>query len=558
MKLLMIERSETKTTHETEGVRCLGPVLGGILNGNKAALGALTLLVCAGVSPLAADSGEHNHPPAVPAAIKVQAGNEVHFHGFARGVQIYTWNGASWGSAVPEATLFDDDGNQVAIHFAGPTWESNNGSKVVGAVVPPTTTVDTNSIPWVLLRAVSTEGFGVLSDTTFIQRIHTAGGKAPTAPGTAVGQVARMPYTADYFFYRKTDSGAENDHDRDGGRFYRQSNLVSDQPRVALVQDTNLVNAWGMSFSPTSPFWVNDNGRGRATLYAVTNDASGAPHVAKQGLEVSIPGGAPTGQAFNNTTNFHGDAFLFVGEDGTISGWRGALGTTAEVLKTRPTAVYKGATLASVAGEPLLVAANFSEGTIDVYDGSMNLAGQFSDPDAPADYAPFNVQEAAGVVFVTFAKQDALKHDDVPGPGHGLIDVLDLETRTIHRFATGSDAGGHLRAIDSPWGVVVAPSTFGEHADQLLVGNFGSGTIMAFDERGGFQGFLESGPERPLVVDGLWALAFGNGAKAGVPGTLYFTAGPEGETHGLLGSLEPARRHEPRNRHDDEKGRRLP
>src|SRR5882724_11739513 len=157
-------------------------------------------------------------------------------------------------------------------------------------------------------------------------------------------------------------------NDDEGESFYRQVNLVSDQSGVALLQDTNLVNAWGIAFSPTSPFWVSDNGTGKATLYAVTNDSSGLPHVAKQGLEVTIPGeGNPTGQVFNNTTNFHGDLFLFVSEDGTISGWRGALGTSAEILAARSTAVYKGVTLATTAGGPVLLAANFSEATIDVY-----------------------------------------------------------------------------------------------------------------------------------------------------------------------------------------------
>ncbi len=317
---------------------------------------------------------------------------------------------------------------------------------------------------------------------------------------------------------------------------------MSDLPEVALVQDTNLVNSWGISFSPTSTFWVNDKGSGRATLYAVTNDSSGSPHVSKQSLEVSIPGeGNPTGQVFNNTTNFHGDVFLFVSEDGTIAGWRGALGTTAEVLATRPNAVYKGATLASIAGVPFLLAANFSEGTVDVYDGNASLIGQLSDSHAPRDYAPFNVQSIQGTIFVTFAKQDAEKEDDVAGRGHGLIDVLDLPTQTFHRFVTGSDAGGRFGAINSPWGVAIAPSTFGEHADQLLVGNFGSGTIMAFDEHGHFKGFLESRPKTPVVIDGLWALTFGSGNKAGVPGTLYFSSGPGGESHGLFGSLEPVR-----------------
>jgi uncharacterized protein (TIGR03118 family) len=336
----------------------------------------------------------------------------------------------------------------------------------------------------------------------------------------------------------------DNDQGDDRATFYRQVNLVSDQPGVALLQDTNLVNAWGVSFSSTSPFWVSATETGRSVLYAVTNDSSGSPHVAKQGLEVSIPGeGNPTGQVFNNTTNFHGDLFLFVSEDGTISGWRPPLGATAEVLAMRPGAVYKGVTLASVAGVPFLLAANFAEGTVDVYDGDANLIVQLSDPHAAAGYAPFNVQSIAGVIFVTFAKQDADKEDDVAGPGHGLIDVLDLTTQTFHRFVTGSDAGGYLRAINSPWGVALAPSTFGQHAGQLLVGNFGSGTVMAFNHEGRFQGFLVRRTGLPVVIEGLWALTFGNGGRGGVPGTLYFTAGPDDESHGLFGSLEPVRRH---------------
>ena len=345
-------------------------------------------------------------------------------------------------------------------------------------------------------------------------------------------------------------------HGNDKVTSYRQINLVSDQPGVALLQDTNLVNAWGVSFSSTSPFWVSDNGTGKATLYAVTNDASGSPHVTKVGLEVKIPGeGNPTGQVFNDTTNFHGDLFIFVSEDGTISGWRGALGTSAEVLATRPTAVYKGVTLVAAPGGPVLLAANFSEGTVDAYDGNLSLIGQLSDSRAPAGYAPFNVQSLDGLIFVTFAKQDADKHDDVRGPGHGLIDVLNLHRQRFHRFVTGSDAGGRLRAIDSPWGVALAPDRFGKHAGQLLVGNFGSGTIMAFEEHGRFQGFLETHPREPVVIEGLWALTFGNGGRGGVPETLYFTAGPDGESHGLFGSLEPVRKrhgHDNKDNDDDD------
>ena len=328
------------------------------------------------------------------------------------------------------------------------------------------------------------------------------------------------------------------DRDRDGE--YQQTNLVSDLPGVALLQDTNLVNAWGMSFSATSPFWISDNGSGLSTLYAVTYNTNGTVKVVKQGLQVGIPGeGNPTGQLFNSTGGFHGDIFIFAGEDGTISGWRGALSTTAELLVTRANAVYKGITLITTAKGPMLLAANFREGTLDAYGTNLTLLAQYADPKAPKGYAPFNVQLLGEMVFVTFAKQDAAKHDDAAGPGRGLIDVFDPATGKFHRLATGSAAGGRLYEINSPWGLALSPTNFGGHADQLLVGNFGSGTIMAFEPDGDFRGLLEGRHEEPIVIDGLWGLAFGNGGNAGRPGTLYFTAGPNGEANGLFGALDP-------------------
>jgi hypothetical protein len=183
----------------------LGPNVLAAFSAHKATIGALALLLGGGLNALAAGSGNDNRAPEVPDTIAVPVGNKVHFHGFGVGVQIYTWNRASWGAAVPEATLFDGNG-VVAIHFAGPTCESNSGSQVVGALPPLAVTVDTNAIPWLRLQAVeeSTHGPGIFADTTYIQRVNTTGGKAPSTNGAFVGQVARVPYTADYFFYRKT------------------------------------------------------------------------------------------------------------------------------------------------------------------------------------------------------------------------------------------------------------------------------------------------------------------------------------------------------------------
>src|SRR6185503_8237278 len=207
-------------------------------------------------------------------------------------------------------------------------------------------------------------------------------------------------------------------HSRQGQFQYQQTNLVSDLPDIAAIQDINLVNAWGVAFTPTGPVWVNATESGLALVYAVTNDANGVNHVAKLPLEVTIPGeGNATGLAYNDTSGFNSNVFLFVSEDGTISGWRPALGTAAEALTTRTGAVYKGLSVITTATGPMLLAANFSEATLDVYNTNLTLIGQFSDPDAPEDYAPFNVQLAAGQVFVTFAKQDEEKEDDVTGPG---------------------------------------------------------------------------------------------------------------------------------------------
>jgi uncharacterized protein (TIGR03118 family) len=273
----------------------------------------------------------------------------------------------------------------------------------------------------------------------------------------------------------------------------------------------------------------------------VTNDTAGAEVVTKQALEVTIPGaGRPTGVAPNSTGGFNGDAFLFASLDGLISGWRSALGTTAEIVATRSSAIYTGLTLTTNSSGPLLLAANFAEGTLDAYNTSGALVQQFADASAPAGYAPFNVQAVKGTIFVMFAKRDEATHEDVPGDGNGLIDTFDPQTGTFQRFAAGSDAGGNLHQLNSPWGVALAPHTFGVHGGELLVGNLGSGTILAFGLDGEFRGFLKGIHDGPIVIEGLWGLTFGNGGRAGSPDVLFFGAGPVDETHGLFGSLTPA------------------
>jgi uncharacterized protein (TIGR03118 family) len=317
------------------------------------------------------------------------------------------------------------------------------------------------------------------------------------------------------------------------------TNLVTDDPSInqAQITDPSLVNPWGVSFSAASPFWVSNNGTGTSTLYSVS-PTTGV--VAKQGLVVTIPGaGNVTGQAFNGGSQFNGDRFLFVSEDGTISGWRGALGTVAEVLQTGTTDnVYKGSALATVGTDTYLYAANFRTGAIDVLKGSSlapNLTGNFLDPNLPVGYAPFNIQLLDGKLYVTYALQDAAKSDDVAGAGHGVVNAFDTNGNLISRVASG---GMPTSPLDSPWGLAIAPSNFGQFAGDLLVGNFGDGHISAYDlATNAFEGQLKGMDGNPLAIPGLWALTPGNDGSAGSSSKLYFTAGPDDESHGLFGSI---------------------
>jgi uncharacterized protein (TIGR03118 family) len=314
------------------------------------------------------------------------------------------------------------------------------------------------------------------------------------------------------------------------------TNLVTDDQSAhpAKITDASLVNAWGVSLSTMSPFWVSNNGTRVATLYSV-NPTTNAP--TKGGLTVTIPGdGSVTGQAFTPNTpagSFNGNTFLFVSEDGTVSGWRGALGTSAEILQSPSLAVYKGAALSVVGGHEYLLAANFASGAINVLKGDVgapNLTGAFIDPNLIAGYAPFNVAVLNGKVYVTYALQGAGK-DDQPGAGHGFVSVFDMQGNFLGRVASQG-------ALNSPWGLAIAPSSFGAFAGDLLVGNFGDGRINAYNlSSNSFDGPLTGAGGAPLAIDGLWALQLGNDAAAGSSQALYFTAGPDGESHGLFGVI---------------------
>ena len=324
--------------------------------------------------------------------------------------------------------------------------------------------------------------------------------------------------------------------------FLQVTNLITDNQMVnqAKTTDPSLINSWGISHGPSTgpatPFWVSDNGAGVATVYSINPTTN---QTTKLGLTVSIPGdGSVTGQVFNTdfgTGAFNGDLFLFGSEDGTISGWRNGIGTTAETLQMGSTDnVYKGVTVATVGGHEYLYSANFRAGRIDVMKGDASaptLTGAFSDANIPAGYAPFNVENINGNIFVTYAKQDAAKHDDVAGLGFGFVDEFDASGNFIRRIGTGG-------TLDSPWGMVIAPSTFGAFAGDLLVGNFGDGTINAFNlTSDSFAGLLPDAMGNPITIDGLWGLDTGNGGAGGDMNSVYFAAGPNGESDGLFGVI---------------------
>ena len=313
---------------------------------------------------------------------------------------------------------------------------------------------------------------------------------------------------------------------------FGQVNLVSDLPGVARFLDPDLVNPWGMAFSATSPIWVADNGTGLATIY----NGGGV----KQGLVVSIPSptggqGAPDGQVFNpNSSNFGGAHFLFSTEDGTIAAWSGGTAATLPVDLSPQGAVFKGLALATSGGSSYLYATDFHNNAIDVFNSGftqVTLTGNFTDPSLPAGFAPFNIQAWNGQLYVTYAMQDAQRHDDVPCPGCGFVDVFNTDGTFVQRLIS-------MGALNSPWGLAWAPGNFGKFSGDLLVGNFGDGTINAYDPiTGAMIGTLDGTNGMPLVNDGLWGLAFGNGAQGTSTSTLYFTAGLNDEADGLFGAI---------------------
>jgi uncharacterized protein (TIGR03118 family) len=322
---------------------------------------------------------------------------------------------------------------------------------------------------------------------------------------------------------------------------YLVHNLVADQTGIADHTDANLINPWGNGFSAGSPFWVGNNGTGTSTLYDGTGTATA--------LVVQIPaagGGANgpvTGVLVNSVTTAFllapgkQSQFMFCSEDGVISGWNSTVDAThAQILldNSKTNAVYKGCAIGGTATAPLLYVANFNSGKVEVYDANMKAvvtAGAFTNPAVPAGFAPFNVQVMGGKAYVAYAKPDAQKHDDVAGVGNGFVSVYDLSGTLLQSLV----AGGNL---NSPWGMAIAPATFGDFGGALIVGNFGDGMMNAYNlTTGARMGTLSDLHATPLVIPGLWSLNFGNGSRSDA-GTLYFTSGPGQEMHGLLGSIQ--------------------
>ena len=342
--------------------------------------------------------------------------------------------------------------------------------------------------------------------------------------------------------------GGGHDHGS-AGMSYVATNLVSDvnassNPYSASNVDPHLVNAWGIAFNPAGFVWVANAGTSTSTLY----DGNGVP----QTLVVSIPAGSagdasPTGIVFNGSSAFQitqggvsgTTAFIFVGEAGTMAAWSPNVNLNNAVTVFDGAAeskIYKGLAIASQGGASFLYAADFHNGVVDIFDSTFTRVGgpgAFTDASLPAGYAPFGIHAIGNQIYVSYAKQDDQAEDDVTGDGLGAVNVFDTSGALVKRLIP---VGGKLNA---PWGMALAPANFGPFSNALLVGNFGDGKINAFDpSTGAFLGTLSKADGTPIVIDGLWGIAFGNGINAQPTNTLFFAAGPVDETHGVYGRID--------------------
>jgi len=326
-----------------------------------------------------------------------------------------------------------------------------------------------------------------------------------------------------------------------------QHNLVSDLPG-ADHQDSLLVNSWGITHGPSTPWWVADNGTGVSTLYT----ADGASVAALPKVNILGPGdkgsGTPTGTVFNGTTDFvykgNMTRFLFATEDGTVAVWPAGDGINAHIAidnsKSAAGAVYKGVAIGQQGALNRIYLANFHTGVVEVYAANFQPvsmpAGAFTDSTIPAGFAPFNVLNIDGNIFVSFAMQKQPdRHDEADGPGLGYVDVFDGSGVLLKRLE-------HGKWMNAPWGMAHAPANFGEWSNRLLIGQFGSGEIATFNAQSGeFEGLLRGPKGKPININGLWGLEFGNDAAAGPSNTLFFAAGLNDEANGLFGTLTPSK-----------------
>ncbi|HKX42951.1 MAG TPA: TIGR03118 family protein [Burkholderiaceae bacterium] len=339
------------------------------------------------------------------------------------------------------------------------------------------------------------------------------------------------------------------DDDNNGMSGYAVTNLVTDtntssNPYATSNVDTHLVNPWGIAFNPQGFVWVANNATSTSTLY----DGNGMA----QSLIVAIPAGTagpgkPTGIVYNGTQSFvvsqgglsGASRFVFAGESGTIAAWSPNVDLN-NAIKVYDGAsagsIYKGLAIGSASGADRLFAADFHNAAVDTFDATfakISAAGGFTDPNLPSGYAPFGIQVISGVVYVTYAKQDADAEDDVKGAGLGLVNTFDTAGHFLKRLIT---TGG---ALNAPWGIAMAPSNFGKFSGALLIGNFGDGRINAYDaSTGALMGPLTKTDGNPIVVDGLWGIAFGNGINGQPTNTLFFAAGPADEAHGVYGRID--------------------
>lgn len=333
------------------------------------------------------------------------------------------------------------------------------------------------------------------------------------------------------------NNGYNNNPPPPASNNYSQVNLVTDAgggPYSSTLVDASLINPWGIAVNPAGVIWIAANHTGLSTVYDKNGNTVLSPvNIASPG---HATGGAPTGIVYNATTDFQVAGtpakFIFDTEDGTITAWTS--GAVAPVVADRSAqeAVYKGLALAKDGAENFLYAANFHAGTIDVFDKDFHMVTTkpFVDPNMPAGFAPFNIRSIGDNLYVTYAKQDADKEDDVKGDGNGYVDIFKPDGSLVKRFASQG-------ALNSPWGIVPATAGFWEVDNTILIGNFGDGKISVYDQDGKFLGQLKKG-DNPIVIGGLWAL------ENNIPGTgtnqLYFTAGPSDETHGVFGYVVKA------------------